>query len=138
MANAYVWISGISRGNPGPSAIGVIVKKPTGDVLATLSQSLGSSTQNVAEYQALISALGEAKKQGVTRVVIYTDSILIREQLMGVLKQRAKHLEPLALMANILMKSYEHVEIIPVEQDRNKEARRLAQEAVQAESARKR
>ena len=56
-----VWFDGAARGNPGPAAIGAVVRSPDGALLATVSERIGETTNNVAEYKALIAALKAAR-----------------------------------------------------------------------------
>src|SRR5688572_28583373 len=75
---------GGSRGNPGPAGIGVVVRAQDGTPIVTLGRFIGRTTNNVAEYKALITALEEAKKLGAKKVVIRGDSELIIKQMTGV------------------------------------------------------
>ena len=80
---------GGSRGNPGPAGIGVVVRAQDGTPLVTLGRFLGTCTNNVAEYRALITAMEEAKKLGATKILIRGDSELIIKQMRG--EYRVKH-----------------------------------------------
>ena len=74
---------GLSKGNPGTAAIGATIKDERGKMLATISQRIGITTNNVAEYKALIAALQQALKMGGTQVEIRADSELMIRQLSG-------------------------------------------------------
>jgi ribonuclease HI len=128
--NAYAWIGAECHGNPGPAAVGVVLRKATGELITTASEFLGRTTRNAADYQALIAALGLAKRFHVKRLVVYTDSVALLGQMDGVLKGRAKHLEPLIEMAGILIKSYEDFRLISIDKERNLEAGTLALRAI--------
>src|SRR5438309_10683031 len=80
---------GGSRGNPGPAGIGVVIRAADGTPLVTVGRYIGRATNNVAEYQALITALREAGKLGARKVVIRGDSELIVKQMRG--EYRVKH-----------------------------------------------
>src|SRR5438046_2218539 len=80
---------GGSRGNPGPAGIGVVVRAADGTALVTLGRFIGTVTNNVAEYRALITAMEEARKLGATKIVIRGDSELIIKQMRG--EYRVKH-----------------------------------------------
>ena len=80
---------GGSRGNPGPAGIGVVVRAADNTPLVTLGRFIGTATNNVAEYRALITAMEEAKKLGAKRIVIRGDSELIIKQMKG--EYRVKH-----------------------------------------------
>jgi len=86
---------GGSRGNPGPAGIGVVVRAQDGTPLVTLGRFLGTCTNNVAEYRALITAMEEAKKLGATKILIRGDSELIIKQMRG--EYRVKHPDMKAL-----------------------------------------
>jgi ribonuclease HI len=80
---------GGSRGNPGPAGIGVVVRAADGTPLVTLGRFIGTCTNNVAEYRALITAMEEAKKLGAKKILIRGDSELIIKQMKG--EYRVKH-----------------------------------------------
>ena len=80
---------GGSRGNPGPAGIGVVVRAQDGTPLVTLGRFIGTATNNVAEYRALITAMEEAQKVGAKKIVIRGDSELIIKQMKG--EYRVKH-----------------------------------------------
>jgi ribonuclease HI len=80
---------GGSRGNPGPAAIGVVVRARDNTPLVTLGRCIGRATNNVAEYRALITGLEKAKELGAKRIVIRGDSELIIKQMRG--EYRVKH-----------------------------------------------
>ena len=86
---------GASRGNPGPAAIGATVKDEQGKLLSAISARIGRTTNNQAEYRALIAALKEAIRLGATGIDIHLDSELLVRQLTG--RYRVKHpaLKPL-------------------------------------------
>jgi ribonuclease HI len=87
------WITlqfdGGSRGNPGPAGIGVVVRAADSTPLVTLGRFIGTATNNVAEYKALITALEEALKLGAQKIIIRGDSELIIKQMRG--EYRVKH-----------------------------------------------
>src|SRR3954451_6936063 len=80
---------GGSRGNPGPAGIGVVLAAEDGTPLVTLGRYIGRTTNNVAEYKALITALQKAKELGAKDIVIRGDSELIIKQMRG--EYRVKH-----------------------------------------------
>src|SRR5512136_1787732 len=90
-----IYIDGASRGNPGPAAVGVVVKDETGITIVSLSLYIGKTTNNQAEYTALITALEEAKRLGAEHVSIRTDSQLVAEQVRGNYKVRNANIRPL-------------------------------------------
>ena len=94
-----IFCDGGSRGNPGPSAIGAVVLDPSTDpprVLAEVSERIGVTTNNVAEYRALIAGLEAAAPFGARRVRVRADSKLVVEQVKGTWKVKQPHLLPAA------------------------------------------
>ncbi|HDK36496.1 MAG TPA: ribonuclease HI family protein, partial [Bacteroidetes bacterium] len=81
-------IDGASRGNPGDSAIGVLVRDEDGREVLRISRTIGSTTNNVAEYTALITCLESLKDYKIEELTIKTDSQLMARQLMGFYKVR--------------------------------------------------
>lgn len=87
-----IHIDGGSRGNPGLSGYGVVVRDATGEIITQLQGSMPSATCNEAEYAGLIAALTYARRQGFTRVQIVSDSALLVNQATGRWKVKATHL----------------------------------------------
>lgn len=83
-----IWTDGACHGNPGPSGIGAVLVGPQGAVVEELTRSIGRATCNVAEYWALIEALKLARTHGVERLLVFSDSTLVVEQMVG--RWRAK------------------------------------------------
>ena len=71
---AVVYTDGASRGNPGPAAIGAVIKDGQGRVLARISRRIGRTTNNQAEYQAIVAALEKALGLGAATVEVKSDS----------------------------------------------------------------
>jgi dinuclear metal center YbgI/SA1388 family protein len=90
-----MWIDGGSRGNPGPSAIGVVVEDFGGTLLDTVSRMIGVTTNNIAEYRALLAGLDLVKKRGVREVEVLSDSELLVKQMKGEYKVKNEGLKPL-------------------------------------------
>lgn len=86
---------GASRGNPGPAAIGVVLRDASGNELATISETIGRTTNNVAEYAAVIRAAQKARELGATELTLLLDSELLVYQLNGTYRVRATHLRSL-------------------------------------------
>ena len=86
---------GGSRNNPGPAAIGVIIKNETGKTLAAYGEYIGTETNNTAEYMAVISALKKARELGADTVECYMDSLLVVEQMNRRWKVKEPHLQKL-------------------------------------------
>jgi ribonuclease HI len=125
-----IYVDGASRGNPGPAAIGAVIKDETGATAAKLSSCIGRATNNQAEYSALIMALQEARKLGADQVYISTDSQLMAEQINGNYKVRNAHIRPLFEKAMQLLKAFQYYAIDHIPRDLNSEADALANEAL--------
>jgi ribonuclease HI len=90
-----VWIDGGSRGNPGPSAIGVVLEGNDGEILQTISRVIGIGTNNVAEYKALLTGLDAAARLGAQVVEVVSDSELLVRQMRGEYKVKNEGLKSL-------------------------------------------
>ena len=121
---------GLSKGNPGTAAIGATIKDERGKMLATISKRIGITTNNVAEYQALIAALQKAIKLGGTQVVIRADSELMIRQLNGRYKIKSEGLKPLYIEVTQLLAKFETVSLKHIPREQNTESDKLANDAV--------
>ena len=121
---------GLSKGNPGTAAIGATIKDERGKMLATISQRIGVTTNNVAEYKALIAALQKAIKLKATQVEIRADSELMIRQLNGRYKIKSVGLRPLYLEAMQLLAKFETVSLKHIPRELNTAADKLANDAV--------
>ena len=126
-----IFIDGASRGNPGPSGIGVVLKDGAGPG-RQLSRYLGEATNNVAEYLALVYALQLALKEGYGTVAVFTDSELLARQITGRYKVRDAHLRLLHDLAVELAHGFARFTIQHIPRSRNTQADRLAGDAVRA------
>jgi ribonuclease HI len=123
-----VYTDGASRGNPGPAAIGVVIRDEQGRVIAKISEAIGRTTNNRAEYFALISGLEEALRLGAERVDLRMDSELIVRQLTG--KYRSKELKALYKQTLQLLRKFKSYSIEHIPRERNKEADALTRHAL--------
>ncbi|PZS09465.1 MAG: hypothetical protein DLM55_06375 [Acidimicrobiales bacterium] len=124
---------GGSRGNPGPAGYGAVVRDfQTGQVLAERSESLGVTTNNVAEYSALIAGLGAAAQLGAEQVEVRMDSKLVVEQMAGRWKVKHPNMRPLALQAQQLARKFSQISYVWVPRAKNTDADRLANLAMDA------
>lgn len=123
-------IDGGSRGNPGPSAIGVVVEDADGRVLEEVSARIGMTTNNVAEYQALITGLETALDRGARRVRVLSDSELLVRQMRREYKVRDQGLKELFLEAVSLARRFDHVDIKYVPREENAAADALVNRAL--------
>jgi ribonuclease HI len=121
---------GLSKGNPGTAAIGATIKDERGKMLATISKRIGITTNNVAEYQALIAALQKALKLGGTQVIIRADSELMIRQLNGRYKIKSEGLKPLYIEVTQLLAKFETVSLKHIPREQNSEADKLANDSL--------
>lgn len=121
-----VQTDGAARGNPGPAGVGVVLTDPHGLVVAELAQGIGWATNNVAEYQALIEALKLARSHEVRRLVVFSDSTLMVQQMRGAYKVKHEGLKPLHAAARRLAEGFTRVRYEAVPRGRNKRADELA------------
>ncbi|MFJ8578492.1 bifunctional RNase H/acid phosphatase [Micromonospora sp. NPDC093277] len=128
---------GGSRGNPGPAGYGAVVRDPeTGEVLAERSESIGTATNNVAEYRGLIAGLEAAAELGAAEVEARMDSKLVVEQMCGRWQIKHPGLRPLAAQAAGLVGRFESVRFTWVPRERNRHADALANAAMDAAAGR--
>jgi ribonuclease HI len=125
-------IDGGSRGNPGPAAYAVVVSAEDGTRLESLSKYLGHATNNVAEYEGLLAALSYALEHNHRRLKIITDSELMARQVNGQYKVKNPNLKVLHDRARSLIAQLDAFRIEHVRREHNREADRLANEAMDA------
>jgi ribonuclease HI len=123
-------VDGASRGNPGEAGFGVHVTTQDGREVAALYGYLGTATNNVAEYQALLHGLRFALEQGARTVEVFSDSELLVRQLAGVYRVKNSGLLPLHSEARGLLARFEQSSVTHVPRARNAAADALANRAV--------
>ena len=121
---------GGARGNPGPAGYGAVIEDPDGRAVARLSEFLGRQTNNYAEYKGLLAVLEWALANGVRRLRVTSDSELMVRQMKGRYKVKNPGLRPLWEEAQRLALKLEKFEIRHTLRGGNKEADRLANEAM--------
>lgn len=135
MARFRAAFDGGSRGNPGPAAWGVAILDDEGQCVEGHGGFIGRATNNVAEYTGLLEALALAEAAGADQVQIRADSELIVKQIRGIYKVRNEGLKPLFLEAKRRIARFALFEIEHVRRERNKDADRMANVALdQAEA----
>lgn len=117
---------GGSRGNPGPAAIGVVIRAADGTPIVTLGKPIGRATNNVAEYRALITALEQAKKLGARKVLVRGDSELIIKQMRGEYRVKHPDMKQLYDEAQHLMHQFDEARIEHNLRNKNELADKLA------------
>lgn len=129
---AVLRTDGGSRGNPGPAGCGFVLETPSGEHIVGGGRYLGVTTNNVAEYEALLWGLEVAAGRGVTRLTVFADSELLVRQINGVYKVKHPNMKPLYARARELMRAFASVEVRHVYREANKEADLLANAAMDA------
>jgi ribonuclease HI len=127
-------IDGGSRGNPGPAAYGVRVEREDGSIVE-LKEALPLATNNVAEYSGLLAALRWAVAHGITTLHVRSDSLLLVNQMKGQYRVKNPGLQPLYEDARKLVLQIGRVTFEHVRREFNKEADRLANEAMDEAAA---
>jgi ribonuclease HI len=135
---ATLFADGGSRGNPGPAASAAVLLDPQGDTIAEIDAYLGVTTNNVAEWTALVLGLQAAVDRGIRRLAVRLDSELVVKQLSGEYRVKHANLQPLHRQARALLRAFEHVDVRHVPRKENVHAdglvnRVLDQEAHAAE-----
>ncbi len=128
------WISahcdGGARGNPGPAGFGAVITDANGTVLAELSEFLGIRTNNVAEYSGLLAVLDYALAHHHPRLRVVSDSELMVKQIQGKYKVNSPDLKVLWIKAKVLIERLDAFEISHALRHKNKDADRLANQAM--------
>jgi probable phosphoglycerate mutase len=123
---------GGARGNPGPAGIGATIRSSRGKVLAEVSEAIGATTNNVAEYTAVLRALDRAAELGATEVAIRTDSKLLVEQLNGNYRVKNPTLQRLHAEVRSRARAFTSVTFEHVPRERNRRADALVNLAIDA------
>jgi len=98
--------TGGARGNPGPAAAACVLSSPSGELLGEHAQLLGRTTNNVAEYRALLLGLERARELGASEVEVIGDSELIAKQVLGEYKVKNEALRPLHREATAALRAF--------------------------------
>jgi ribonuclease HI len=125
-----VHVDGGSRGNPGPAAAASVVSTPAGEVLDEASELLGTVTNNVAEYRALLLGLARAGALGASEVEVVNDSELIAKQVQGLYKVKHAAMRPLHSEATAALRAFEAWRIRSVPRAQNAHADALVNAAL--------
>lgn len=129
MSSATAYVDGGARGNPGPAGYGVHITRDDGSVVE-LKAAIGITTNNVAEYNGLLAALRWAVAEGVRALDVKADSELMVKQMLGVYRVKNAGLQPLYEEARRLASQVGRVKFQHVRREHNKNADRLANEAM--------
>ncbi|MBI1808061.1 MAG: ribonuclease HI family protein [Ignavibacteria bacterium] len=127
----YAYTDGASRGNPGESGIGIILRDEQGNVIFSAGGYIGTATNNIAEYQALLACLKKALTLRCKRLIVHSDSQLMVRQLQGTYRVKDKALQKYYQQAHRLLSSASFTfEIIHVEREHNHDADLLANSGI--------
>lgn len=121
---------GAARGNPGPAGIGVVVSDERGHPLSCIARYLGTTTNNQAEYAALILALETAAAYRPEHLDVLLDSELVVKQLQGAYRVRSAELRPLYERSKALLQRFPSITLKHVRRQANRQADALANKAI--------
>lgn len=133
MTKLIIFSDGGARGNPGPAGIGAVLYNSKKEIVAKISEYLGETTNNQAEYKALIAALRKARELKAQEVACYLDSELVVKQLKREYKIKNKDLAPLFLEIYNLSFSFQKITYTHIPREQNTVADQLANEAMDRE-----
>lgn len=125
-----VFIDGASRGNPGPASAGVVFQNAHGETVKNLSIRLGHTTNNVAEYSALILALQEALMMRAKELKVFTDSELLAKQFNGEYKVKEDTIKVLYQLVSHLRQGFKSLSLSHIPREKNKLADKEANKAL--------
>jgi ribonuclease HI len=128
--SVVVHVDGGARGNPGPAAIGVVVSTPDGEVLDEVAETIGTATNNVAEYRALLRGIERAAALGAAELDLINDSELVARQLTGAYKVKHPAMKPLYEQAVAALRSFDRWGIRNVPRAQNARADALVNAAL--------
>ncbi|MBI4595324.1 MAG: ribonuclease HI family protein [Candidatus Tectomicrobia bacterium] len=132
---AIVRSDGSCKGNPGPAAIGAVVR--SGNNISQISRYIGPATNNIAEYKALIYGLEEALRLKASSVEVWLDSELVLNQLLGKYRVKDVQLIPLHKKAKDLLRSFSEFLLKKASREENEQSHNLAFKAFRAANASK-
>jgi ribonuclease HI len=125
-----LYVDGASRGNPGAASIGASLQKPNGDEVDSISEAIGITTNNEAEYRALVAGLTRAIEMGCTEIEVRADSQLIVRQVLGQYKVKHPNLKEFWREAQALKGRFKRFAIHHVPREENTRADELANQAL--------
>jgi ribonuclease HI len=131
---ARLYTDGGARGNPGPAAYAFVLETEDGTVLDARGEAIGTATNNVAEYRALVEGLRRAVEAHVTALEVVSDSELVVKQMRGEYRVKNRALQDLSLEAARLAREVGKVTYTAVRREHNELADRLVNEALDAVS----
>jgi ribonuclease HI len=130
MSRISVNVDGGARGNPGPAAIGVVVRDGGGEVLEEVGEKIGEATNNVAEYKALLRGIELAADHGASELELIGDSELVVRQVEGRYKVKNAGIKPLHAAVKRALGDFDSWSIRHVRRAENADADRLVNQAL--------
>ncbi len=134
MKGWHIYIDGASLGNPGRSGAGIVTYDEQGNELWRESAPLGTMTNNMAEYEALVRALRKARDMAITSVFVYTDSQLVANQILGSYRVKNDRLRKYLLEAQSMIEDFNSFQIRHIPREKNGLADKLAKSAAAQQS----
>ena len=125
-------VDGGARGNPGPAAVAAVATDPEGAALGEDASYIGETTNNVAEYRAVLLGLELARSLGATEVEVVNDSELVARQIGGQYKVKQAHLKPLHAEAMESLRGFDRWTVRSVRREHNERADELVNETLDA------
>lgn len=134
MKGWHIYIDGASLGNPGRSGAGIVTYDEQGNELWRESAHLGTMTNNMAEYEALVRALRRAREMAITSVFVYTDSQLVANQILGSYRVKNERLRQYLQEAQSMIEDFNSFQIRHIPREKNGLADKLAKKAAEQQS----
>lgn len=128
--NVHIYTDGGARGNPGPAAAAAVLKKPNGTILRHVARYLGETTNNQAEYMAILLGLKKAHEIGAKNVSLFMDSELATRQLKGLYRVKDPDIAKRFLEVKNLLHYFDRVTFTHVRREKNKEADALVNQCL--------
>lgn len=132
-----LFTDGGARGNPGPAAIGIVLKDEHGKIVEELGETIGNTTNNQAEYAALLKGLEVAQKNNIQELDCYLDSELVVKQLKQEYKVKDKKLGVIFIKVWNASKGFKAISFNHVPRSQNKKADQLVNNALDKEGGKK-
>jgi ribonuclease HI len=132
---ATLFADGGARGNPGPAALGAVLLDESGAVLREFGEYIGTATNNVAEWRAVLAGMSAALDLGIEELSVRLDSELVVRQLNGVYRVKHPDLIPLHARARSLIRRFRQVDVLHVPRKLNAAADAQVNAALDARSA---
>lgn len=130
MKKLLLYVDGGARGNPGPAGIGIVMQDENRKTVKEFNKYIGVTTNNIAEYNAVIYGLQEALMQKADEIELNLDSELVAQQLRGEYRVKNANIKPLFEQALHLLSGFKKFAIKHIDRSENKEADKLVNKAI--------